>query len=128
MGHSQAFPFHVPPWRQITSVGVDGVGVLIVITVDELVDELVERVGTVMAIVALCELGFVPAVAVERVVVVTTSGVTEVEEAEVVVGLEWPEVDIGEVVSDAIVENVLASEGLVTGEVVAKVDVAVVLA
>lgn len=109
-------------------MGVDGVGVLIVITVDELVDELVERVGTVMAVVALCELGFVPAVAVERVVVVTTSGVTEVEEAEVVVGLEWPEVDIGEVVSDAIVENVLASEGLVTGEVVAKVDVAVVLA
>lgn len=42
------------------------------------VDELVERVGTVME-VALCVLGFVPAVAVERVVVMTTSEVTEVE-------------------------------------------------
>lgn len=100
----------------------DGVEVLFVT-----VAELVERVGTVTAVVALCVLDFVPAVVVESVVVVTISGVTEMEEAEVV-GLEWPEVDIGEVVSDAIVENVLASEGFVTGEVVAKVDVAVVLA
>lgn len=82
-------------------------------------DELVERMGVVVE-VALC----VPVV-LERVVVVTT---TEVGKAEVVVGLVWPEVDIGEVVSDAIVENVLVSEGFVTGEVVAKVDVAVVLA
>ena len=44
----------------------------------------------------------------------------------VVVGLVWP-VDIGKVVSETIVENVLASERLVTGEVVAKGDVAGVL-
>lgn len=42
------------------------------------VDELVERVGTVME-VALCVLGFVPCVEVERVVVTTASEVTEVE-------------------------------------------------
>lgn len=60
--------------------GVLGIGVevLFVITVDELV----ETVGTVTE-VALCVLGFVPAVAVERVVVTTTSGVTEVELASV---------------------------------------------
>lgn len=94
---------------------VGGIEVLFVVTEDELV----ERMGVVVE-VALC----VPVV-LERVVVVTT---TEVGKAEVVVGLVWPEVDIGEVVSDAIVENVLVSEGFVTGEVVAKVDVAVVLA
>lgn len=61
-----------------------GVEVFFVITVDELV----ERVETVME-VALCVLGFVPAVAVERVVVTTTSEVTEVELAsvEVIIGV-----------------------------------------
>lgn len=71
-------------------------------------------------------LGFIPAVEVERVVVVT-SEVTEVEEAEVVAGLEWPGVDTGEVVPETTVENVLASEVLVIREVVAKVDVVGVL-
>lgn len=96
-----------------------GVEVLFVVTVDKLVETVME--------VALCVLGFTPAVEVERVVVVTTLEVTEVEEEEVVAELEWPGVDIGKVVSEAIVENVLASEGLVTGEVVAKEDVAGVL-
>lgn len=86
------------------------------------VGKLVEKMEAVME-VAFCVLGVIPAV-----VVATISEVTEVEDAEVVVGLEWPGVDIGDVVSGAIVENVLASEGLVTGEVVAKVDVAGVLA
>lgn len=88
------------------------------VTVDKLVETVLE--------VALCVLDFIPAVGVERVVVVTTLEVTEVEE-EVVAGLEWPGVDIGKVVSESIVENVLASEELVTGEVVAKGDVAGVL-
>lgn len=87
-------------------------------TVDKLVETVLE--------VALCVLDFIPGVGVERVVVVTTLEVTEVEE-EVVAGLEWPGVDIGKVVSESIVENVLASEELVTGEVVAKGDVAGVL-
>lgn len=95
-----------------------GVEVLFTVTVDELVETVVE--------VVLCVLGFIPAVEVERVVVVTILEVTEVEEEEVVVGLVWP-VDIGKVVSETIVENVLASERLVTGEVVAKGDVAGVL-
>lgn len=68
--------------------------------------------------------GFIPAVEVEKVVVVTTLEVTEVEEAEVVVGLEWLEVDTGEVVPETTVENVLparvvedelASVGVVPG-------------
>lgn len=95
-------------------LGVEG-GVLFTVTVDKLL----ETVGTVVE-VALCVLGFIPAVEVERVMVVTTLEVTEVEEAEFVAG---PEVDIGEVVSETVVENVLASEGMVTGEMVAKVDV-----
>lgn len=95
------------------ALGVEG-GVLFTVTVDTLL----ETVGTVVE-VALCVLGFIPAVEVERVMVVTTLEVTEVEEEEFVAG---PEVDIGEVVSETIVENVLASEGMVTGEMVAKVD------
>lgn len=59
--------------------------------------------------------------------VVVTAEVTEVEEAEVVVGLEWPGVDTGDVVAETTVENVLASEVLVIGEVVAIVDVEGVL-
>lgn len=120
--HSQVFPFHVPPLMQVTGVAGEalrvGVEVLFTVTVDELVETVVE--------VVLCVLGFIPAVEVERVVVVTILEVTEVEEEEVVVGLVWP-VDIGKVVSETIVENVLASERLVTGEVVAKGDVAGVL-
>lgn len=73
-------PSQVPPFWQTTVIGV--VAVVLETRVEVLfvtvVDELVERVGTVTE-VALCVLGFVPAVAVERVVVTTTSEVTEVE-------------------------------------------------
>lgn len=66
--------------------GVLGTGVEVLFVI--VVDELVERVGTVME-VALCVLGFVPEVAVERVVVTTTSEVTGVElaSAEVIKGV-----------------------------------------
>lgn len=69
--------------------------------------------------------GFIPAVEVETVVVVTE--VPEVEEAEVVAEVEWPGVDIRKVVLETTVDIVLAFGVLVIGEVVAKVDVVGVL-
>lgn len=82
----------------------------------------VETAGAVAE--GLREVGFVPVDAVDRFIVVTTLEVTEVEEAEGVAELEWPGVDMSEVVTGAVVGNLLASEGLVTEEVAAAVDVA----
>lgn len=95
------------------------VEVLFTVIVDKLVETVME--------VAFCVLGFILAVEVEGVVVVTNLEVTEVEEEEVAAGLEWPVVDVGKVVLEAIVENVLATEELVREEMVKKEDVACVL-
>lgn len=68
------------------------VGVLPIVTAEELVERMVTVVEGVLSVV-----GSPLAVEVVRVVVVATSEVTEVEEAEVVEGLEGLRVDTGEV-------------------------------